>query len=174
MPVIIALVSGLIGWGLYWFFRLGGLEQLRNHLSERRREQRRLLSLESRQRAAANTLTEPRDAALALMIKFGSIGGSLLPAAKTVIDEAALKVFDFGTALTEKRIFAGFVAHNTPTFTGLFREVAPLLDKTLSSEERAQLIGLLESVGVAAGGMTPEREAAIEEVRNRLMPARRS
>ncbi|MDQ0468413.1 hypothetical protein [Labrys wisconsinensis] len=173
MPIIITLITGLLGWGLYWFFRLDGLDWLRAHFDAKRRDKRLRLSQEARERAAANTLVDARDAALALMIKFGSIGGSLLPAAETVIDEAARDVFGYGPNFAEKRVFAGFVARNTPSFGVLFREVAPLLDKALAPEERAQLVTLLERVAAAAGGVTPEREAAVEEVRTRLMPARR-
>ena len=173
MPIIIALVSGLLGWGLYWFFRLDGLEWIRDHFHERRRERRRVLNQEARERAAANAVAEPRDAALALLIKIGSIGDSLLPAAETLIEQAARDVFGFGPELPEKRIFAGFVARNTPTFAVLFRELAPLLQRTLSTDECGQLVALLERVAAAAGGMTPEREAAIAEVRGRLLPTKR-
>lgn len=172
MPILIALVSGLLGWGLIWFIRFDGHLWMRDQFSERRREARRRQNRELAERAAATTITDPRDAALALMIKLGSADGAVLPAVEPLLAEINRDLFHYGEAFVEKRSFAGFVAGNTPTFSILFREVADILEKRLSRAEREQLVELLGQVALTAGGLTSAREAAIEEVRMRLLSRR--
>ena len=173
MPVLIALVSAFAGGLIYWLVRLDGHVVVHAMFSAAARERRMRRSLDSQARAAARSVTEPRDAALALMVRLGSVDGTLLPAAETVVDHAARQVFGFGAEMTEHRAYADYVARNTPSFSVLFREMAPLLSQKLATNERAQLIDLLEEVAKAAGGINEARREMIEEVRTKLLPTRR-
>jgi len=169
MPVLIALISAFTGGFVYWLVRLDGLDVIAAMFSASARERRARHNLDSQARAAARSVNEPRDAALALMVRIGSVDGALLPAAESVVEEAARDIFAYGSAMTEHRAYAEYVARNTPNFSMLFRETSPVLNK-LTSSERLQLVGLLEDVAKAAGGITVARQEMIDEVRAKLLP----
>jgi len=173
MPVLIALASAFAGGLIYWLVRLDGHVVVHAMFSAAARERRMRRSLDTQARAAVRSVTEPRDGALALMIRLGSADGVLLPAAERVVDHAGREIFGYGAKLTEHRAYADYVARNTPSFALLFREMAPLLEQKLAAAEREQLVGLLEEVAEAAGGITQARREMIDEVRARLLPTRR-
>lgn len=170
MPGIVAILSGLVGLFVYWLIRLDGMDAIAAQFSAAARARRAQRSRDAEARAAVRSVTEPRDGALALMIKLGSVDDVLLPGAATLVEDAARNVFGYGDKVVEHRTFAEYVARNTPSFSVLFRELAPTFDKKLSPDEKRDLIKLLREVADAAGGMTPVREAMIDEVQARLLP----
>ncbi len=172
MPVIALILSTLMGAFVYWLIRLDGLDVVASYFSAAARQRRLQRARDAQARSAVRSVSEARDGALALLVRLASVDGAVLPAADRLIDETARTVFGYGDQLTERRTFAEFVARNTPTFSVLFRELTPLFDKQLSTEERQGLVDLMQKVAEAAGGMTPARQDMIEEVRSRLLPQR--
>lgn len=172
MPFIALILSTLVGAFVYWLIRLDGLEVVASYFSAAARQRRMQRARDVETRAAVRSVTEARDGALALLVRLASVDGTVLPAADRLIGETAANVFGYGDNLVERRTFAEFVARNTPTFSVLFRELAPLFDKQLSTEERQSLVDLMHKVAEAAGGMTPARQGMIEEVQARLLPQR--
>lgn len=174
MPVIAAVLSALMGWLVYWLIRLDGIDAIAAQFSAAARARRAQRNRDAEAKVAVRSVTEARDGALALLIKIGSVDHALLPGAKAIIDDTASTVFGYGEKLVDHQTFAEYVARNTPSFSVLFRELAALFNKQLSASEKQDLIGLLRKVAEAAGGMTPAREAMIDEVRTRLLPQRPS
>lgn len=170
MPFIALIASALMGSFVYWLVRLDGLDVLASYFSAAARQRRMQRARDAEARSAVRSVTEARDGALALLVRLASVDGTVLPAADRLIDETARTVFGYGDRLVERRTFAEFVARNTPTFSVLFRELSPLFEKQLSTEERQNLVDLMQKVAEAAGGMTPAREGMIDEVRSRLLP----
>jgi hypothetical protein len=170
MPEIVAALSGLVGLFVYWLIRLDGLDIIGAQFSASARARRMARNRDALARAAVRSVTEPRDGALALLVKIGSVDDILLPGAAAIVEDAARNIFGYGDKVTEHRTFAEYVARNTPSFSVLFRELAPLFDTKLATDEKRDLVGLLGEVAQAAGGMTPVRQAMIDEVKARLLP----
>ncbi len=172
MPVIAVILSALMGWFVYWLVRFDGVETLASYFSAAARQRRMQRNRDAEAKAAARSVTEARDGALALLIKLGSVDHAVLPAVESIIDDAARNVFAYGDKLVEHRTFAEYVARNTPSFSVLFRELTPVFEKQLSVSERRDLIELMQEVAEAAGGMTPGRREMIDEVKGKLLPQR--
>jgi hypothetical protein len=172
MPVIAVILSALMGWFVYWLIRFDGIEVLASYFSAAARQRRIQRARDAEAKAAARSVTEARDGALALLIKLGSVDHDLLPGAKSIIDDAASNVFGYGDKLVEHRTFAEYVARNTPSFSVLFRELTPVFEKQLSVSERQDFVDLLQEVAEAGGGLTSVREAMIDEVKAKLLPQR--
>ncbi|WP_448952601.1 hypothetical protein [Labrys neptuniae] len=172
MPVIAVILSALMGWVVFWLVRYDGHEVVASYFSAAARQRRMQRARDAEAKAAVRSVTEARDGALALLIKLGSVDHAVLPAAENLIDGAARTVFAYGDKLVEHRTFADYVARNTPSFSVLFRELAPLFDKQLSRDERHDLVDLMHKVAEAAGGMTPARREMLDEVQARLLPQR--
>src|SRR6516164_7264666 len=64
MPIVVLVFSTLVFWLIYWFFRLGGLEQLQAARAQRRLVQARA----SDHIAPLRAVEDPRDAAIILML----------------------------------------------------------------------------------------------------------
>jgi uncharacterized tellurite resistance protein B-like protein len=172
VPEIVLVLSGLLGWLVYWLVRLDGFDVIAA-LNTVARPGRAKVNLEAAARAAARSVAEPRDGALALLVKLVSVDNVIVPSAEAIIDDAARDTFFYGNNVVEHRTFAEYVARNTPSFSVLFRELAHLFDKKLSTDERHDLLGLLHDVAMAAG-MTSVREEMITKVRTRLLPEKRT
>ena len=170
MPVIALILSALMGWVVFWLIRFDGHEVIASYFSAAARQRRMQRARDAEVKAAVRSVTEARDGALALLIKLGSVDHAVLPAAESLIDEAARTVFGYGDKLVEHRTFAEYVARNTPSFSVLFRELVPLFEKQLAAGERKDLIDLMHKVAEAAGGMTPARREMLDEVQARLLP----
>ncbi len=111
------------------------------------------------------SVTEARDGALALLIKLGSVDHAVLPAAESLIDEAARTVFGYGDKLVEHRTFAEYVARNTPSFSVLFRElVPPLFEKQLAAESKDLIDLVLQGWLRLLVAWTPARREMLDEV----------
>ena len=151
MPEIVLVRSGLLDWLVYWLVRLDGFNVIAAPFNTVARAGRAKVNLEAAARAAARSVAEPRDGALALLVKLVSVDNMILPSAEAIIDDAAHDTFGYGNKGVEHRTFAENVARNMPSFSVLFRELAHLLDKKLSTDERHDLFDLLHNVAMAAG-----------------------
>jgi hypothetical protein len=174
VPGIVPVLSGLLGWLVYWLVRLEGFDLIAAQFKTAARAGRAKVYLEAAARTAGRSVAEPRDGALVLIVKLGSVDNVNVPGAEAIIENAARDTFGNGNKVFEHRTFAEYVARNTPSFSVLFRELAPLFDKKLSTDERHDLLDLLHDVAMAAGGMTSVREEMITKVRTRLLPEKRT
>jgi hypothetical protein len=174
VPDIVLVLSGQLGWLLYWLVRLDGFDVIAAQFNTGAWVGRAKVNLEVAARAAARSVAKPRDCALALLVKLVSVDSVILPSAEAIIDDMARDAFGYGNKVIDHRTFAVYVPRNTPSFSVQFCELAPLLDKKLSIDESHDFLDLLHDLAMAAGGMTSVREEMITKVRTRLLPEKRT
>ena len=68
MPIIVLIASTLIFWAIYWFVRMGGVDQVREYFQQRRDAARRTKARETERTAPLSAIDDPREAAIVLML----------------------------------------------------------------------------------------------------------
>ena len=174
MPGIVPVLSGLLGWLVYWLVRLEGFDLIAAQFKTAARAGRAKVYLEAAARTAGRSVAEPRDGALVLIVKLGSVDNVNVPGAEAIIENAARDTFGNGNKVFEHRTFAEYVARNTPSFSVLFREPAPLVRQEAVNRREARSSRSPARCAMAAGGMTSVREEMITKVRTRLLPEKRT
>jgi hypothetical protein len=150
MPIVVMVLSTLALWGIYWFVRMGGIDHLREQSARRKDEAKRAQARESERTAPLRSVDDPRDAATILMLL---IPRGRDPTADQIaaIEETMRGVFGFDQDLTERLTHARFIASCAESFeqaTGIFSD---LFKKRLTSEERRELIGMVEAIASIDG-----------------------
>lgn len=157
MPIVVMVLGTLALWGVYWFVRMGGIDHLRDQSVRRKDEARRTQARESEQTAPLRAIDDPRDAATILMLL---IARGRDPTAQqiTAIEATMRVVFGFDQDLNERLTQARFIASRAQTFeqaTGIFSD---LFKKRLTSEERRELIGMVEAIARIDGPSAVQTE----------------
>jgi len=145
MPIILLIASTLVFWVIYWFIRMGGIDHLRERSAQRKDEARRAQARELQQTGPLRAVDDPRDAATILMLL---IPRGRDPTANQIatIEQTMRAVFGFDHDVNERLTHARFIASCAQSFgqaAGLF---ADLFKKQLTTEERSELVGLVEEI----------------------------
>lgn len=170
MPVIALILSTLFFWLIYWFFRMDGLEHIREAMSRRRDAERRRKALESQRTAPISAVDDPRDAAIVLMLLVARSTDAPTREQYAAVEETARRVFGFERDLAERMAHARFVASRAENFEQAVGLFGNLLRSRLSSAEQAHLVEMVEAVAAHDGPTEPQREA-IETLKRRFAPA---
>jgi hypothetical protein len=160
MPILVLIASTLLFWGIYWFVRMGGVDQFRERSARRKDEARRVKARESEQTAPLRAIDDPRDAATVLMLL---IPRGSDPTAKqiAVVEEAMRDVFGFDHDLNERLAHARFIASRAQGFAQAAGIFAPVFNKQLTDAERGELVGLVEKIA-QIDGPSDNQTAAIQ------------
>jgi len=159
MPVVVLVLSTLAIWLIYWFVRMGGVDHVLGLFHKKSEEARRIVARESERIAALRAVEDPRDAATILMLLIARTGGDPTREQVAAIESKVRGVFGFGGELTERITQARFIASRADNFehaAGLFSD---LLKKRLTTDERRELIGMLENVAAVDGPSEAQTEA---------------
>ena len=150
MPIIILIASTLLMWGAYWFFRMGGLDHMRERAAHRKDEARRIQARASEQVAPLRAIDDPRDAAVVLML--------LIPRGRDPTDQqiAAIEqtmrgVLGFEQDVTERLTQARFIASRAQSFVQAAGTFASLFKQRLTAEERRELVDIVEAIAKIDG-----------------------
>ena len=146
MPIIALILSTLVFWLLYWFIRMGGLDHLRERSAHRKEEVRRHAAREAARLAPLRAVDDPRDAAAILMLLVARADGDPTREQIAAVENILRSMFGFERELTERMTQARFIARQTDSFEQAAAVFAGLFKQRLTSDERQQLVDMLEEV----------------------------
>lgn len=146
MPIIALILSTLVFWLLYWFIRMGGLDHLRERSAQRKEEVRRQAVREAARLAPLRANDDPRDAAAILMLLVARADGDPTREQIAAVENILRSMFGFERELTERMTQARFIAKQTDSFEQAAAVFAGLFKQRLTSDERQQLVDMLEEV----------------------------
>jgi len=170
MPVIALILSTLFFWGIYWFFRMGGLEHIQQARAERRDAERKRKALESQRSAPIQAVDDPRDAAIVLMLLIARHSDAPSREQYAAIEDNARRVFGFERDLAERMTHARFVASRAESFEQAVGLFGNLFRARLTDAERRELVDMIEAVAALDGPSEPQRNA-IDTLRRRFTTA---
>src|ERR1051325_6852738 len=170
MPVIALILSTLVFWVIYWFFRMGGLEHIQDARTQRRDAERKRKALESQRTAPLQAIDDPRDAAIVLMLLVAGKSDAPTREQYAAIEETARRVFGFERDLAERMTLARFAASRADDFEQAVGLFANLLRSRLTDAERRELLEMVEAIAAHDGPSEPQREA-IDTLKRRFVPA---
>src|SRR5262249_46065769 len=136
MPVIALILSTLIFWVIYWFFRMGGLDRIQEARAQRRDVERKRKALEGQRSAPIQAVDDPRDAAIVLMLLIARSAEAPTREQYAAIEDTARRVFGFERELAERMAQARFVAGRAESFEQAVGQFANLLRTRLTDLER--------------------------------------
>lgn len=169
MPAIALIVSTLFFWLIYWFFRMDGIEHVRETLARRRDAERRRKALETERSAPITAVDDPRDAAIVLMLLIARHADAPTREQYAAIEDQARSVFGFNRELADRMTLARFVAGRADTFSQAVGLFSNLLKSRLTDAERKQLVEMVENIAAYDGPSEGQRES-IEGLRQRFWP----
>ncbi len=167
MPIIALVLSTLAIWLIYWFVRMGGIDHVRGMFSRKSEEARKIISREIERTAPLRAVDDARDAATILMLLIARVAGDPTREQIAVIETTVRAVFGFDRELTERMTQARFIASRADNFDHAAGLLSDLLKKRLSTDERHELIAMLEEVARYDGPSEAQNEA-IEGLKRRI------
>lgn len=167
MPIIGLILGSLLFWGLYWFFRMGGLEQIREKRAQRKDAERLSRARESHRRAPLEAVDDPREAAIILMLLIAREGGDPTREHIAAVEKLARSTFGFDRDLTSRMTQARFIAGRADSFAQAAALFSSLFNKKLTHDEKLELVDMVREV--ARVEKTSEaHEQAIDGLSRRL------
>jgi len=145
MPIAVLVASTLAFWVIYWFIRMGGVNHVRDQSARRKEDARRAQARVLERTAPLRAIDDPRDAATILMLL---IPRGRDPTAKQIaaIGETMGVVLGFDHELNERLTHARFIASRAQSFAEAAGLFADLFNKRLTTEERRELVGIVEEI----------------------------
>jgi hypothetical protein len=171
MPIIAVVLMTLTLWGIYWFVRMGGIDHWRNRSAQRKQEARLAEVRELDKTAQLRAIDDPREAAIVLMMLIPR-GGDPTSEQIATIEKTALNTFDFGGELVGRMTQARHIAGRAGTFEQAVKIFFNLLNKRLTTNERRELVTMIEDVA-RLDGPTRAQTEAIAFLRQKLALADR-
>jgi hypothetical protein len=166
MPVAVLVVSTLLFWVIYWFVRMGGADHFREQATRRKDAARRAQARDQERTAPLRAIDDPREAATVLMLLVPR-GGDPTPGQVAAIQHTMRAVFGFDRDVNDRITHARFMASRAQGFAeaaGLFAE---LFNKRLTSDERRELVGMVEEIAGIDGPSATQSEA-IDALKQRI------
>ncbi len=162
MPILLAII-GALGTGLtYWFVFGNGQEVLAEWMRSNRDNKRRAVARHIQATAPMKAITDPRDAAIALMVAVAGIRGDLTPEQEAVIASHVSGTLALGGEVEKRIALAKFAAREAPSPLDAIEAVRALLQASVGPDERRQLGVMLEAVAKVHGGPSEAQERFIE------------
>jgi len=146
MPIIGLVLSSLMFWTCYWFFRMGGLEQIEGRLAQRKDAKRLVRARESERIAPLRAIDDPRDAAMVLMLLIAREGGDPTREHIAAIEKIARSTFGFGQDFAARMTQARFIASRADSFAQAAALFSDLINKKLTHDEKRELVDMIEEV----------------------------
>lgn len=175
MPVVLAIVSALISGTFLWLVWGGGFAYVDHRLREResrKAKERRARDTDQRERLVPlQNVTDPRDAAVTLMVLVAQLRGVATPEQIAAIEHEMTTVLELSADVPTRLGYARFAAEQVPSAAAGIDGLAPRLRQHLTRAERADLIGMLTRVASIHGGPTEKQQGAIERLERLLSAA---
>jgi hypothetical protein len=172
MPVLVAII-GAVGTGLtYWFVFGNGQEVLAQWMRDRGNDKRRALARQALSVAPIKATTDPRDAAIALMVAAASIRGDMTPEQEAVISRHISETLDLGEDAEKRFTIAKFAAGQLSSPLDAIEAVKGLLQTSVGPDERQQLSTMLNDVAKVHGGPSEAQQRFIDNAMRAATPPR--
>jgi hypothetical protein len=152
MPIIGLILSSLLLWTGYWFFRMGGLDRILASRALRKDMERVVRARESQHAAPLTAVEDPRDAAIILMLLMAREGGDPTREHIAMIEKTARAHFGFGDDLGARMTQARFAASRAQGFAHASALFADLFNRKLTAAEKRELVEMVEEVADFEGG----------------------
>jgi len=152
MPIIAVILSTLLLWTLYWFFRMGGLQHLQAKTAQKKEVERLARARASEHIAPLCAVEDPRDAAIVLMVLMAREGGDPTREHIATIEKIARSTFGFDHDLAARMTQARFAASRAHSFAQAGALFADLFNKKLTHDEKHELVDMIEEVANFEGG----------------------
>ncbi|HEY6254624.1 MAG TPA: hypothetical protein VIY51_02420 [Xanthobacteraceae bacterium] len=159
MPIIGVILTTVVIWTLYWFFRMGGLEQMQAKRAQRKDTERLGRARESQRKAPLHAVDDPRDAAMVLMMLMAREGGDPTREHIAAIEKISHSTFGFGHDLGARMTQARFIASRADSFAQAAALFSDLFNKKLMHDEKRQLVDMIEEVANFEGGSDAHAQA---------------
>jgi hypothetical protein len=167
MPIIGLILSTVVIWAVYWFFRMGGLEHMQAQRAARKDAERVKRARESERIAPIRAIDDPRDAALVLMVLIACEAGDPTREHIAEIEKIAGTTFGFAHDLSTRLAHARFIASRADSFAQAAALLADIFNKKLTRDEKQQLVGMIRQVADFEGARETHA-VAIEGLSRRL------
>jgi uncharacterized tellurite resistance protein B-like protein len=155
MPIIVAIISTLAFWLIYWFVRMGGMEQI-----QAARTQRRLLKARASDHIAPlRAVEDPRDAAMILMLLIARVDGDPTREHIAAVQTSARATFGFNHDLAARITQARFIAGRATSFEQAAAIFADLFNKRLTVDEKLQLVDMVRQIAKLDGPSEAQLQA---------------
>jgi hypothetical protein len=171
MPIIGLVLSSLLLWGCYWFFRMGGLEQIQAGRTRRKDSERLVRARESQRIAPLRAVDDPRDAAMVLMLLIAREGGDPTREHIAAIEKIVRSTFGFDQDLAARMTQARFIASRADSFAEAAALFSDLLNKTLTRDEKRELVDMIEEAASFESSQAHARAVNSLSRRIGLIPA---
>jgi uncharacterized tellurite resistance protein B-like protein len=158
MPIIVLVLSTLTLWGIYWFVRMGGIDQLRAAHAQRKEVERLVRARDSERIGPLRAVDDPREAAVILMLLMARASGDPTREQIAAIEKIVRATFGFEHDLRERMTQARFIASRADSFAQAAGLFADLFNKKLTLDEKRELVEMVEEVANFDG----RREAHVE------------
>ncbi|TDR94785.1 TerB family tellurite resistance protein [Enterovirga rhinocerotis] len=178
MPIVGAIFGAIVMGLIYWIMWGGGLAYIDAALNSRqerkRREQNAMRRIESDREAAKaplRSITDPREAATALMLAVARSRGEITPEQTTAITGQMRERLGFDGDVDHRLSYCRFAAEKLAAPEAAIDEVAPLLRGALDPHEKEELRAMLEQVSALHGGPTDRQERFVGTLMRRINEA---
>jgi uncharacterized tellurite resistance protein B-like protein len=171
MPIVVLIASTLIFWLIYWFVRMGGIDHFREQSQRRKDAARRTQARESERAAPLCAIDDPREAAIVLMLLIPR-GSDPTASQIAAIEDKMRTVFGFDGDVNERLTHARFIASRSQGFAEAAGLFANLFNKHLTTDERRELVGMVEEIARIDGPSAIQTDAIdVLKRKVRLAPA---
>ena len=159
MPILALIASTALFWLAYWFIRMGGVDQVSEALSQRRAAARKAEAREIERLAPLQAVDDPRDAAAILMVLVARVDHDPRREHVAAIERAMHDVLGFAHDLTARLTHARFIAGRADRFEEAVALFGDLLNKSLTLDEKWQLVEMVEAIAAVEGPSEGQTEA---------------
>jgi uncharacterized tellurite resistance protein B-like protein len=167
MPVVVLIASTLIFWLIYWFLRMGGVDHVREHFQQRKDAARRTKARETERTAPLSAIEDPREAAIVLLLLIPR-GGDPTASQISAIEDKMRTVFGFDHDVNARLTHARFSASRAQGFAEAAGLFAGLFNKQLTTDERHELVGMVEEIARIDGGPSATQIEAIDVLKRKV------
>lgn len=178
MPIIGAIFGAVMLGLVYWIMFGGGLAYIGAMLDSRdarkrheKNARRRVEVQKEAAKAPMRSLTDPREAAIVLMLAAAQCRGEVTPEQEGAIKDQMGRVLEITDDLDGRLSFCRFAADRAENPEATIDEVVPPLRKALEPSEREDVRSMLEAVTAIHGGPTDRQEKFVALAMRRLTAA---
>lgn len=171
MPVVMAILGALFSGLMMWVIWGNGMQVINHYLDlraeKKKREKDTLLALENRvtkARAPLRAITDPREAALALLTKFAMLRGEITMEQNVMLSRFASERFNLPGKPEHHTTLAAFAVSGVEGFSAVIDDLAPLFRSTLTPDEVADLMAMMSDMGKLHGGPTEQQLRMMERM----------
>jgi len=173
---IVGALLGAVLTGLAWWVMFGNGREAIDMWLDRRADAEKagagaadsLRARESEKRAPLRALTDPREAAVAVLVAISEARGTLTDEQRREIFAQMRIVLGYDDKLDHVFAVAQHASRSAAAPATVIDETAALFERWLDERERGELVGMAEAVAALHGGATDGQALLIRKLARRL------